>query len=369
MKKVLIIAGDPSGDLHASNLMKEMIKLDEDIQFVGIGGDQMELLEFSSIVPISEVSVVGFWEVAKKAQFFQSLLQKIGNIIRSGQIDLFIAVDFPGFNQRIAKIAKRYGVPIAWYIAPQLWAWGENRAKDFSKLIDLLLVVFPFELEYFQNYGIQTQWVGHPLLDLEIFHQPVKTYDDRKKRIILMPGSRRQEIKSHLSLINKTVKSLSQELHDFQYEIVLPPHLKYEFSREVHLNSNTIVSNEMSHQLMSSSLAGLIKTGTSNLEAALLGLPFSMFYKTSFMTYLIGKKVINLPYLSIVNIIFNDNIVPELIQKEATGEKLAKSIIEIINDRERYDQIQNRFQILRDTLGSSGASKNAANLIYSTFLK
>jgi len=120
---------------------------------------------------------------------------------------------------------------------------------------------------------------------------------------------------------------------------------------------------------MSSSLAGLIKTGTSNLEAALLGLPFSMFYKTSFVTYLIGKKVINLPYLSIVNIIFNDNIVPELIQKEATGEKLAKSIIEIINDRERYDQIQNRFQILRDTLGSSGASKNAANLIYSTFLK
>jgi len=118
-----------------------------------------------------------------------------------------------------------------------------------------------------------------------------------------MPGSRRQEIKSHLSLINKTVKSLSQELHDFQYEIVLPSHLKYEFSRKIRLNSNTIISNEMSHQLMSSSLAGLIKTGTSNLEAALLGLPFSMFYKTSFMTYLIGKKVINLPYLSIVNII------------------------------------------------------------------
>lgn len=369
MKKVLIIAGDTSGDLHSSNLMRELWKIDKEIEFVGIGGDKMQALGFSSIVPISEVSVVGFWEVAKKAQFFQSLLRKVGNIINSEHIDLFISVDFPGFNKRIAKFAKKSHIPVAWYIAPQLWAWGENRSKDFAKLIDLLLVVFPFETEYFKKFGIKTEWVGHPLLDLEIFHQQIKNYEQRDKRIIFLPGSRKQEIHSHLSLVNSTIKLLSKSLNDIQFEIVLPQHLKYKFARKIETNSYIRISDESSHQLMSNSLAGLIKTGTSNLEAALLGLPFSMFYKTSLMTYLIGKKVINLPYLSIINILLQNQIVPEHIQKDANPENLANSILNIVQNKERYNEMQYNFQILRKQLGEIGASKNAANIIYSSFLK
>ncbi|MBP7215063.1 MAG: lipid-A-disaccharide synthase [Candidatus Kapabacteria bacterium] len=369
MKKVLIIAGDASGDLHSSNLMRELWKIDEKIEFVGIGGDKMESLGFSSIVPISEVSVVGFWEVAKKANFFQFLLQKIGNLIKKGNIDLFIPVDFPGFNQRVAKFAKKFNVPVAWYIAPQLWAWGENRSKDFAKLIDLLLVVFPFEAEYFEKFGIKTKWVGHPLLDLEIFHQQIKNYEEREKRIIFLPGSRKQEINSHIKLVNSTIELLNRSLNDFQFEIVLPQHLKYEFSKKIATNSDTIIADESSHQLMSNSLAGLIKTGTSNLEAALLGMPFAMFYRTSLSTYFIGKKIINLPYLSLVNILSQKQVIPELIQKEANPDNLAKSIIQIVENRKLYDEMQSNFLFLRQQLGEVGASKNAANIIYSSFLK
>ncbi|HRS01268.1 MAG TPA: lipid-A-disaccharide synthase [Bacteroidota bacterium] len=369
MKKVLIIAGDTSGDLHSSNLMRELWKIDDKIEFIGIGGDKMESLGFSSIVPISDVSVVGFWEVAKKANFFQFLLQKIGNLIKKNDIDLFIPVDFPGFNQRVTKFAKKFNVPVAWYIAPQLWAWGENRAKNFAKLIDLLLVVFPFELDYFKKFGIKTEWVGHPLLDLEIFHQRIKNYERRDKRIIFLPGSRKQEIDSHIKLVNSTIELLNRSLNDFQFEIVLPQHLRYEFEKKFSSNSNTSISKKSSHILMGNSLAGLIKTGTSNLEAALLGMPFAMFYKTSLSTYFIGKKVINLPYLSLVNILSQKQVIPELIQKDANPEKLAKSIIQIVNNRGLYDEMQSNFQILRQQLGEIGAAKNAANIIYSTFLK
>jgi lipid-A-disaccharide synthase len=236
-------------------------------------------------------------------------------------------------------------------------------------LIDLLHVVFPFETEYFKKFGIKTEWVGHPLLDLEIFHQPIKSFEEREKRIIFLPGSRKQEINSHIDLVNKTITILNHSLKDFQYEIVLPQHLKYEFSKKIATNSDTIIANESSHQLMSNSLAGLIKTGTSNLEAALLGLPFAMFYKTSFSTYLIGKKVINLTYLSLINILFQNSLIPELIQKDATAVNLAKSVEEVVRNRKMYEYMQSNFQNLRAMLGSSGASKNAANIIYTTFLK
>ena len=201
-KRIFISAGEPSGDLHAARLMAEIKKIYPEIEFVGLGGNRMEAEGLRSIIPISELSVVGFWEVAKKYRFFKEVLNKCTEIISSGDIDLFIPVDYPGFNMRLAANAKKAKVPVVYYIAPQLWAWGKDRAKKLARVCDRLLVLFPFEEEYFSSFGINTTFVGHPLLDNSMFDEVDPA--DKKNIIAFLPGSRIQEIKRHGRLIRET---------------------------------------------------------------------------------------------------------------------------------------------------------------------
>lgn len=364
-KKIFISAGDTSGDIHAAKLINKMKELDPEISFFGIGGTEMEKTGFfKSIIPLKEISVVGFYEVAKKIQLFRKLMKDSLDLIKNENIDVVIPVDYPGFNIELAKrLKKSSNKKVIYYIAPQLWAWGKDRATKLQNCIDLLLVVFPFEKDFFQKFGIPTEFVGHPLLDDQIFHDDFKTYDERNYSCIFMPGSRKQEIIKHLPLLNNTALELKKFDKELKCKLIISNNLDKEI---IYNKIDDRINWEFKHnskKQMQKSLVGVIKTGTSNLEASLLGIPYNMFYITSFITYNMGKRLINLDYLSLPNIIMKRNVIDEFIQSDATPQKISNSIINLIKNRNDYDKMQNDFRDLKHYIGGEGASLNVAKII------
>ncbi len=357
LKTIFIVAGDQSGDTHAAKLMHELSQKIPLVKFIGIGGEAMERAGLRSLVPLSEISVVGFWEVAKKYRYFKRLIAQCEQIFNVENIDCFIPVDYPGFNLRLAGIAKKNNIPVYYYIAPQLWAWGASRAKKLAAVIDKLLVVFPFEVEFFRKFGIETEFVGHPLLDNEMFSQS----SERKKRIALLPGSRLQEVKKHIPIMRETVTIIEKELPEYSFGIATSPLIKKAVYKKMIPKSWELFSD--SRALMKTSTLGIVKTGTSTLEAALCRLPFVMMYKTSSISYFLGKNLVQLPYISLVNILANKQIVPELIQQDATPQNIARNVIDLHNNQAKQGLMKVEFDEIRTLLGNPGASKRAADSI------
>lgn len=366
-KNIFIVAGESSGDFNAANLMKALKSLNNNINFVGIGGQEMASEGLATIVPLEDISIVGFWEVAKQIAFIQRVFKKCRNIFKIQQIDLLILVDFPGFNLKLASIAKEFSIPVCYYIAPQVWAWGKGRISKMQRFVDLLFVVFPFEKEFYERKGIDAHFVGHPIMDNEIFQGDFLLPTERENIIAILPGSRKQEIIHHKRIIDNLILTIKRELKGFEVAIPLtknfagvelPRHLKY--SDEIEFVSD-------SRELMRRSKVGIVKTGTSNLEAALLGLPFVMFYKTSSISYTVGKFLVNLDEISIVNILLKRKIVPEFIQSEATAEKICSAIKFILTNDDVYCEMQKYFYQVKRLLGGSGASKRAAEIIIKYF--
>ncbi len=366
--KFFIVAGEPSGDTHAARLMNAIKQILPNVEFIGIGGKEMEKQGLKSLVPISEISVVGFWEVAKKYKFFTQLLEKCKDILKNEKFNAFIAVDYPGFNIKLATYAKSLSIPVVYYIAPQLWAWGKNRAPKLAKAVDLLLVVFPFEVAFFKQYGINVQFVGHPLLDDEIFNQKILNYSERENIITLLPGSRKQEIARHLPMMEQTAILLHKQFPNFKIHIAKSPNVGFDLFDNISRNHKFITINEDTKKLLSIAKVGAVKTGTSNLEACLLGMPFVMYYKTSAITYFLGRKLINLPYISLVNILKNELIVPEIIQKDARPAIITSEIAKMIDNESLYAKMQCKFLEIKNQLGHKGASSTAAETIIN-FLK
>jgi len=360
LKKIFILAGDPSGDNHASKLMYEIRQLYPYVQFIGIGGDKMQKQGLDSIVPLNEISVTGMWEVAKRILFFRDLLNKCRKLFETEKIDLFLPVDYPGFNLKLAEDAKKLNIPVIYYIAPQLWAWGKNRVKKISGRVNLLLAVFPFEEKFFRDYGINAKFTGHPLLDDEEIPVDFLNYYEREKIISFFPGSRLQEIHRHLPLISDIYTKLKVILPGYRFAMAKSNSIDINKYKDILKNYPDIEIWNDSKKLMRESKFGIIKTGTSNLEAALCGLPFSMFYKTSSLSYQISKRLINLPYISLVNILSNKFVVHEYIQNDATPESIIQDCLDKINNFEKYDDLQNEFINIRKLLGEKGAAKNAA---------
>lgn len=363
-KKIFIIAGEPSGDTHAAKLLKELKKLMPDTIFSGIGGEAMQNEGFESIVDIRKMSVVGIWEVARKYRFFKNIYDLCKKKLLEEKYDILIPVDYPGFNIRIANFARAIGIPVVYYIAPQLWAWGKIRARKLASAVDKLLVVFPFEQKFFSALGIETHFIGHPILDEPIFMQKAKNYEEREKIIAFLPGSRKQELRRHLKLVIDSAKKLKTIFPDFRMGIAKIKGFDSYYKQYFKSNFIKWEIFEDSKELMNNSLVGIVKTGTSTLESALCGMPFVMFYKTSFISYNFGKKLINLPYISLPNILLEKPLVKEYFQKDANPLTIVNEIVKLINNKDYYKFHQNEFNILKNMLGNSGASQRAAKIIY-----
>ena len=367
--KVFIFAGEPSGDLHASKLMQSLKEYNTDIKFFGVGGSLMEAQGLMSLIPLEQIAVVGFSEVLKRYGLFRRLLRRCKEVMIKEKVDCFIAVDYPGFNLRLASFAKKSGIPVYYYIAPQVWAWGKNRWKKIKEIVSELFVVFPFEVEFFAEKGIKTHFVGHPLLDNPTFDiDNVKEAEKCRDNnlVAFFPGSRKQEIKNNLALFVEVANEMQKK----------DPNLHFGFS--VHSNIDRKVFEEYlhkcdfkftffdnPHELMLKARIGIVKIGTSTLEAALLNMNMIAVYKASLTHYIIGKRVINLPHIALPNIIAGKKIVPELIQQHANPVNIVAEVMNYITSEGLCLEQKNMYSQVRSVL--TGKEKNnIADIIFNS---
>lgn len=364
--KYYIIAGEASGDLHASNLMKSLQKKDSKAEFRFWGGDLMEeVAGFPPVKHYRDLAFMGFLEVAQNLRTIFRNIKFCKEDIKLNKPDVLILVDYPGFNLRIAEFAKSLRIKVIYYISPQLWAWKEGRVVKIKKFVDEMLVILPFEKDFYKGHGVDAHFVGHPLLDavsdleaIDIEKFKAENNLNEKQIIALLPGSREQEVTKMLELM----LSVRPHFKDYQFVIAGAPGLSKEFYQKFVDENVHFVSNN-TYDLLRSSKAALVTSGTATLETALLNIPQVVCYRSSRISYEIGKRVVkDLKYISLVNLIMDAEIVTELIQSELNLKNLIKELNVILEGKSR-DKMLNNYAALREKLGGSGASDHAADII------
>ena len=356
--RIFITAGDPSGDAHAARLMEALRTRVPNVVFQGFGGPAMEMQGLQSVARLEDLAVTGFLEVAKRYGYFRALLERCGGLLTEQPPALFIPVDYSGFNIRLAAHARRSHVPVAWYIAPQLWAWGKHRAKHLASVVDRLLVVFPFELEFFARAGIRTELVGHPLLDDTVFDS---TADHRSNTLVLMPGSRTQEVRRHVPLLAELAHSINASMTDVRIEVPKPTRLDASLYDALVGEGAALVDDP--RLALRNGSAGMIKAGTSTLEAALFGLPFATFYQTSWPSYVLSKALVSVGSVTMMNLLLNRRVVHEYLQHNATPSRMLGEVHELMTSGDRRAELFAASQDVRALLGGPGATARAADVI------
>lgn len=367
--KYYILAGEASGDLHGSNLMKELKKQDSEAEFRFWGGDLMSKVAGKNPVKhYKDLAFMGFLEVALNLRTILGNIQFCKKDIQNYQPDILILIDYPGFNLRIAEFAKNLGIKVVYYISPQLWAWKESRVETVKKYVDEMLVILPFEKDFYKKHHIDVHFVGHPLLDAISDLQEINIENFKKENglnekeiIALLPGSRKQEVEKMLEIM----LSVRNHFSDYQFVIAGAPSLDKEFYQKFVDEDVHFVSNK-TYDLLRCSKAALVTSGTATLETALLNVPEVVCYRGSRISYEIGKRLVkNIKYISLVNLIMDREVVKELIQSELNTENLVKEL-NLILGKNRQKMLSD-YEILRKKLGGKGASENAAKII--TLLK
>lgn len=364
--KYYIIAGEASGDLHASNLMKSILKKDSTAEFRFWGGDLMTAVAgFQPVKHYKDLAFMGFLEVAKNLTTILKNIKFCKDDIQKFKPDVLILVDYPGFNLRIAEFAKGLGVKVIYYISPQLWAWKEGRVEKIRKFVDEMLVILPFEKDFYKKHNVNAHFVGHPLLDaiadlpeMDIAKFKAEHHLNEKEIIALLPGSREQEVTKMLELM----LSVRPHFKEYQFVIAGAPSLPKDFYQK-YVDENVHFVSNKTYDLLRSSKAALVTSGTATLETALLNIPEVVCYKSSTISYEIGKRVVkNIKYISLVNLIMDEEIVTELIQKDLNTKRLVQELSDILEGERRNKMLQD-FKKLQEKLGSKGASDEAAALI------
>lgn len=368
MKKLYIIAGEASGDLHASNLMKSILSLDSSVDFRYWGGDNMQSVKGKPVKHIRDLAFMGFIEVVANLRTILGNIKFCKQDIMDYQPDAIVLVDYPGFNIRIAKWAKKRGIPVIYYISPQIWAWKQSRVHTIKKVVDKMLVILPFEKEFYRKFDMEVTYVGHPLLDaIEQFKAKTdkanlhQKHDlDNRPIIALLPGSRKQEIKVKLPIMLESIENFK----DYQFVVAgapaLPPSFYAPFLSEM---ENVHIMHGETYDLLSISTAALVTSGTATLETALFKVPEVVCYKGSSISYLIAKRLIKVGYISLVNLILDKEAVKELIQHECNAKSIEKELKEILPGGAKLNQLKKDYDDLVNILGQGGASQAAAQEI------
>lgn len=367
--KYYLIAGEASGDLHASNLMKELKAVDPNAEFRFWGGDLMQQVGGTLVKHYRDLAFMGFIEVVQNLTTILKNISFCKKDIETYKPDAIIFIDYPGFNLRIAKWAKQKGYPTHFYVSPQIWAWKENRISAIKRDVDHMYVILPFEKDFYEgkhNYNVH--FVGHPLLDA-IANKPTVKEEEFKKEhslndlpvIALLPGSRRQEISRML----ETMLSITDEFIGYQFVIAGAPSQDPEFYKGFVENENVHLVMNKTYDILSLATAAIVTSGTATLETALFKVPEVVCYKGSSISYQIAKKIIKLDYISLVNLIMDREVVKELIQNDFNKHSLTRELKKILDPHHR-DAIFQAYYELEKKLGGTGASKKTATLIYNT---
>lgn len=370
--KYYLIAGEASGDLHGSNLIEALKKTDPDADFRFWGGDLMQQSGGTLVKHYRDLAFMGFAEVVLNLPTILKNISFCKKDISGYKPDVIIFIDYPGFNLRIAKWAKKEGFRTHFYISPQIWAWKENRIKEIRRDIDKMYVILPFEKNFYRDkHNFDVEFVGHPLIDAIAQRPAVDKEDflkknnlDNRKIIALLPGSRKQEIAKML----RVMLSISEDFKEYQFVIAGAPAIGKEFYKEMIGSTQSKLVMNQTYDLLSLSTAALVTSGTATLETALFKVPEVVCYKGSALSYQIAKRIIKLDYISLVNLIMEKEVVKELIQHEFNRENLKVELEKILNEDNRKRIFYDYYE-LETKLGGSGASNKASELIYRSIMK
>jgi lipid-A-disaccharide synthase len=370
-RKILIVSGEPSGDLHASNLVKDLKALRPDLAFFGLGGSLSAGAGVDIISDMSGLALVGVAEVVKNILAVGDVYKKLLARIDSERPDLAILVDYPGFNLRLAKELKRRSIPVAYYISPQVWAWGMERIETIKKCVEKIIVFFRFEEELYKKRGIDVEFVGHPLVDtVKVMSQKTDTLEryglsKDKVTVALLPGSRRMEVGNLLPVMLSASKIIRWARGKTQFVVARHPDLPEEIFAEVIRSSrlDAVVATGDTYNVLAAADFAIVASGTATLETAMIGTPFVIVYKAHLLTYLAYLAVSRTPFLGLVNIIAGKAVVPELLQYNAVPRKIAEAALSIMSDEAAKETMRKDLTAVAALLGSPGASLRAASAI------
>jgi len=367
-KCVVIIAGEASGDIHGAKLVNAMRVMDNDLFFCGIGGDALKKAGVRILFNASKLSVVGITEVFSKIPNIIKGMVLVKRLLKSLCPELLILIDFPDFNLHIAAVAKKNNIPVLYYISPQIWAWRQGRVKKIAKRVDHMAVILPFEADYYKEHSVPVTFVGHPLLDIDATE--IRIVFDKKKEATcvlgILPGSRNSEVARNLAVMLDAARILSDRIENIKVVVSLAQSVEKTFVEQ-------IVKQHQKHfdlEIDTRSVKTILKrcdfviavSGTVTLEAAIYGVPMIIVYKVSMVTYLLGRSLIKVKNIGLANLIAGRNIVPELVQNNASANNIADTAFKLWSHPEWQKDIRKDLIGVKKMLGASGASKRVAGI-------
>lgn len=372
-KKILLVAGEVSGDLHGAHLVDAIHRVDPEVQFLGIGGEELKKSGMKLLYPAHSLSVVGITEVFIKLRSILKALRQLKKSLEQERPDLVLLIDFPDFNFRLAQIAHRRRIPILYYISPQVWAWRPNRVKGIARVVKKMIVLFPFEVSLYEAAGVDVEWVGHPLLDIvkpafpkEVAFQKFGL-DPHRKTVGLLPGSRIHEVERLFPSLLASAHLLQKEIPELQFIVPLAPGLpKTILSSYLKKNSVPLIVVEgFNYDVMNLSDLLITASGTATLEGAILGKPMIIIYRVSFLSYWIGRALIRVDHIGLVNLVAGKEVAPELIQKEVHPQRIAEEALLILRDPILSRKMTESMAEVRKKLGLPGAAQRVAHIVLS----
>ena len=369
-KNILIIAGEPSGDTRAGELLREIKPLLPGIHFWGIGGDNMKREGAELIEHVSKLSMVGVWEVVKNLSKIKEQYKNVTGEVLKRKPAMAILIDYPGFNLKVASFLRKLNIPVVYYIIPQIWAWGGGRIKTIKKVVDKALVLFDFEEKLLKEAGIDCNFVGHPLLDAA----PVSITDragEKETTIALLPGSRKSEIQSMFPVMLDAAENIHKKMENVRFIVAENSNIqKYLYDSLISGHDGLRIShvtNDIWSCLDRSDFA-IVTSGTATLETAVMEKPMVISYRTSPLNAFLFRAFANVPYIGLVNIIAGREVAPEILQEDATPENISHKVLEIINDKGLMIRTKEELKKVKARLGDKGAARKAAGKI-SGFIK
>lgn len=362
---LLVVAGEASGDLHGARLLEELSTLVPDAEAFGLGGQQMAAAGLEPIADIREISVVGVAQVLRVLPKARAIFDQLLDQVDRRRPRLAVLIDFPEFNLRLAKALRKRGVPVVYYVSPQVWAWRRGRVKTIAEVVDAMLVFFPFEEQFYEGRDVEAVHVGHPLVDeVPVLPQVWDREEVREEpyQIALLPGSRSSEVEALLPVMLQSVARLAEEIPVSARLIRAStiPAATIDEVVEVSGVPVSVVEGESRFEAIASSHFALCASGTATLEVGLLGTPMAVLYRLGPWTYLLGRLLVRLPHVALVNLVLEEEVVPELLQGRARPEVVSQEVLSLLRDPERIAAIRERLSELRTRLGAKGASARAA---------
>jgi lipid-A-disaccharide synthase len=364
---VLMVAGEASGDLHAGKLVAHLRERDPDLDVFGVGGDRMRDAGCELAYHCDDFAVVGLTEVLRHIPRLRRAMDELVSLALERGARVAVLVDYPGFNLMLAERLQRSGVRVLYYISPQVWAWGEGRVRKIARVVDRMAVVFQFEVDFYRERGVEVEFVGHPLLEEPDIAEPPRHDETGVPELGLLPGSRRHEVERLLPPMLGAVEILRGRVENLRVRLGRARGISEETltaAGDPEGAGVEVVGPEYVHDVMRGSTALLSSSGTATLEAACMGTPMVIVYKLGTLSYLAGRALVRIPHIGLVNVVAGRQLVPELVQGDASAEGMARAVEPFLVDPDLRSRVSEELKGVREELGQPGASARVADMVF-----